>query len=53
MKQEAKVVQIPQTATAAQMENALNNQLKLGFTLIAVFTLGTNTYAVLTRTVAS
>ncbi len=53
MKQEAKVVQIPAAATAAQMENALNNQLKLGFSLIAVFTLGTNTFAVLVRTVAN
>lgn len=52
MKQEAKVVQIPPASTAAQMENALNNQLKLGFKLITVFTLGTNTYAVLVRTVA-
>lgn len=53
MKQEAKVVQIPPSSTALQMENALNNQLKLGFNLIAVFTLGTNTYAVLVRTVAN
>ncbi|MBI2622278.1 hypothetical protein HYW66_01430 [Candidatus Microgenomates bacterium] len=53
MKQEAKVIQIPPASTAAQMENALNNQLKLGFKLIAVFTLGTNTFAVLVRTVAN
>ena len=53
MKQEAKIVQIPAASTAAQMENALNNQLKLGFKLIAVFTLGTNTFAVFVRTVAN
>ncbi len=53
MKQEAKIVQIPAASTAAQMENALNNQLKLGFKLMAVFTLGTNTFAVLVRTVVN
>ena len=52
MKQQAKVVQIPAASTAAQMENALNNQLKLGFKLVAIFTLGTATYAVLIRVIA-
>ncbi len=53
MKQEAKVIQIPAASTAAQMETALNNQLKLGFKLITVFTLGTNTYAILIRIIAN
>lgn len=53
MKQQAKVIQIPVTLTAAQMESALNNHLNAGWKLAAVFTLGTTTYAVLIRVVAS
>lgn len=53
MKQQAKVVLVPQTATAAQIENALNNHLNAGWKLISIFTLGTNTFAVLIRIVVS
>ena len=52
MKQQAKVVLIPQTATAAQMESALNNHLNAGWKLISIFNLGTNTFAILVRIVA-
>lgn len=53
MKQQAKVIQIPPSSTAAQMENALNTHLNAGWQLIAVFTLGTATYAVLIRVIAN
>lgn len=52
MKQEVKVVLIPQTATATQIESALSNRLNAGWKLVAIFTLGTNTYAVIVRMVA-
>lgn len=52
MKQKSKIVEIPATATIAQMQTALDAMLKDGWVLIAVFTLGTKTYAVLTKTMA-
>jgi len=52
MKQQAKVIQIPVTLTAAQMETALNNHLNAGWKLVAIFSLGTATYAVLIRIIA-
>ena len=52
MKQEVKVVEIPATATAVQMETALQNQTNKGWQLVAVFPLGTKTFVVLVRVVA-
>ena len=52
MNRRIKVVQIPNTATAAQMETALNNQTTKGWKLVQIFTLSTNTYAILEKVVA-
>lgn len=52
MKLKSKVVQIPNNATPAQMETALDNHLNSGWVLVEIFTLGTSTYAILTRKVA-
>ena len=41
-----KVVEIPTTATAAQIENALDNKGAEGWFLVQVFVLGTKTFAV-------
>ena len=52
MRQIPKVVQIPTNTTEAQMENALSNLLNSGWELVAVFNLGTKTFAILVREVA-
>jgi len=52
MRQISKVVEIPATATIAQMETALNNHLNAGWVLIAILPLGTKTYAVLVRAIS-
>lgn len=52
MKQEVKVVLIPPTATATQIEGALQARLNAGWKLVAIFDLGTNTFAVMIKIVA-
>lgn len=49
MKKQAKVIEIPRTATEAQMETALNQYMSKGWMLIQVFDLGSKTFAVLAR----
>ena len=49
MKKESKVIEIPRTSTAQQMETALNVWMSDGWLLIQVFDLGSKTYAVLAR----
>ena len=53
MRQESKVVEILTSATATQMETALNNHLNTGWELKTIFLLGTKTYAILVKTIAS
>lgn len=52
MKQRSKIVEIPATATITQMQTVLDAMLNDGWVLIAVFTLGTKTFAVMVRVVA-
>jgi len=52
MRKKSKIVEIPSVATVVQMQNALDAILNDGWVLIAVFTLGTKTYAVFTKTMA-
>lgn len=52
MRQKSKIVEISATATITQMQTALDSLLNDGWILIAVFTLGTRTYAVLTKMMA-
>ena len=52
MRIKSKVVQIPNSATIAQMETALDTHLNAGWILVEVFTLGASTYAILTKKIA-
>lgn len=52
MRQEVKVIEIPATATAAQIETALQNQTNKGWKLVAIFPLGTKTFTLMVRVVA-
>ena len=52
MRARSKVVEIPATATVAQMENGFDNQLANGWKLLAIFPLGTKTYAVFVKVVS-
>ena len=49
MKKQAKVIELSRTATAEQMETALNNWMNKGWMLIQVFDLGNKTFAVLAK----
>ena len=53
MRQISKIVEIPATTTANQIETALNNHLDKGWHLVSVFSLGTKTFAVLIKVVAT
>ena len=52
MRIKSKVIEIPTNSTIAQMENALDNFLNVGWTLSSVFTLGTKVYAIIIKQVA-
>lgn len=53
MKQKSKIVQIPNNSTIAQMQTALDTAMADGWQLRFIFALGTSTFAVFIKTVAS
>ena len=46
---ESKIIEIPSSATIAQMENSLDNKLNAGWELNLIFDLGGKTYAVFVK----
>jgi len=53
MRIKSKVIVVPANTTATQMENALDTHLNNGWRLIGLYQVGTNIYAILTRTIAN
>jgi hypothetical protein len=52
MKNKSKIIEIPTGYTIIQIENALNNLLNQGYSLIQVTVFGTKTYAILIKRIA-
>jgi hypothetical protein len=53
MRIKSKVISVPATATATQIENALDTHLNNGWKLVGIYIIGANIYAILTRTIAN
>ena len=52
MRIKSKVVLVSATTTAQQIENALNTHLNDGWKFVGIFQVGSNFFAILTRTIA-
>ena len=52
MRIKSKVVAVPATATAQQIETALDNQLNDGWTFIGIYQIGSNFFAILVRVIS-
>ena len=52
MRIKSKVVSVPATSTAQQIENALDNHLNNGWKFVGIYQVGSNYFVILTRTIA-
>lgn len=52
MRLKSKVVVVPTTATATQIENALDNHLNNGWQFVGIYQIGSVFFAILTKVVA-
>lgn len=52
MRIKSKVVVVPATATATQIENALDAHLNNGWEFVGIYLIGNNLFAILTKTIA-